>query len=73
MARFVCGILCIAALFATCNTSTNTNYTPKVNTNSFDYKYSKARFKTEGYSNKDSEVAAEAIMKFYQSQQNRSR
>jgi hypothetical protein len=65
-------MLCIMALFATCNT-TNTNYTPKVNTNSFDYKYSKARFKVEGYSDKDSAVAAEAITKFYQSQQNRSR
>lgn len=71
MARFICGILCIIALFSTCNN--NTHYTPKVNTDSFDYKYSKARFKAEGYSDKDSAVAAEAIMKFYQSQQNRSR
>jgi hypothetical protein len=42
-----------------------------VDTNSFDYKYSKARFQVEGYSNKDSETAAKAIYKFNQAQKNR--
>jgi hypothetical protein len=71
MSRFLFGTICIISLFSACNS--DTNYSPSVNTDSFDYKYSKARFKTEGYSDKDSAIAAEAITKFYESQKNRSR
>lgn len=49
------------------------NYSPSVDTNSFDYKYSKTRFKMEGYSDKDSDAAAKAIMKFNEAQNNRRR
>lgn len=44
---------------------------PFVDTSSIDYKYSKARFQVEGYSEKDSETAARAIYKFNQAQKNR--
>lgn len=49
------------------------NSEPFVDTNSFDYKYSKARFQIEGYSDKDSETAAKAIYKFNQAQKNRKK
>ena len=47
------------------------NYTPPVDTDSFDYRYSKTRFKIEGFSDKDSDTAARAIMKFNEAQKNR--
>lgn len=47
------------------------NSEPFVDTNSIDYKYSKARFQVEGYSEKDSETAARAIYKFNEAQKNR--
>lgn len=50
--------------------SNNESY---VDTNNFDYKYSKTRFQMEGYSDKDSDTAARAIMKFNQAQKNRQR
>lgn len=53
--------------------SDTSSYAPSMDTNSFDYKYSKTRFKMEGYSDKDSDTAAKAIMKFNQAQQNRRR
>lgn len=48
-----------------------TSNEPFVDTNSFDYKYSKSRFQVEGYNSKDSEAAARAIYKFNQAQKNR--
>lgn len=44
-----------------------------VDTNSFDYRYAKERVKLEGYSDKEASQAAEAIIKFHNAQQNRSR
>ena len=49
------------------------NSEPYVDTNSFDYQYSKSRFQVEGYSTKDSETAARAIYKFNQAQKNRKK
>lgn len=47
-------------------------YTPPNNSNnSFEHNYVKNRFKLEGYSNKDSETAAKAIMKFHEAQKKR--
>lgn len=62
-------IFCCCCLIIGCDNSAN-NYT---DTNSFDYKYSKTRFKMEGYSDKDSDTAARAIMKFNEAQNNRRR
>jgi hypothetical protein len=64
---FMFCIIC-STLLVGCN---NETYTPSVDTNSFDYKYSKTRFKMEGYSDKDSDTAARAIMKFNEAQKNR--
>ena len=63
----------LVVLFASClvGCDNSGSYSPSVDTNSFDYKYSKARFKIEGYSDKDSETAARAIMKFNEAQRNR--
>lgn len=49
------------------------SYTPSVDTNSFDYNYSKNRFKAEGFSDKDSATAASAVMRFNEAQKNRKR
>lgn len=65
-----CVTILICGLFCGCD---NTSYEPPVDTNSFDYRYSKARFQVEGYSGKDSETAAKAIYKFNQAQKNRNR
>ena len=70
MTRTICGVVIICGLFCGCN---NSSYEPPVNTDSFDYRYSKARFQVEGYSIKDSETAARAIYKFNQAQKNRNR
>jgi len=57
----------MCGLFIGCDSSSE----PFVDTNSFDYKYSKTRFKMEGYSDKDSAAAARAIHMFNQAQKNR--
>lgn len=63
-------VLMTVLFFIGCDNGSSSSYT---DTNSFDYKYSKTRFKMEGYSDKDSDTAARAIMKFNQAQQNRHR
>ena len=55
--------------FFGCNNSGS--YNPSVDTDSFDYRYSKTRFKMEGFSDQDSDIAAKAIMKFNEAQKNR--
>jgi len=69
MHKILCSIF-VCCLLCGCN---NSSYEVPVDTNSFDYKYSKARFRMEGYSGKDSETAAKAIYKFNQAQKNRNR
>lgn len=59
-------------LFTGCSESND--YTPSSysssssSSNSFEHNYVKNRMKLEGYSNKDSETAAKAIMKFHEAQ-----
>jgi hypothetical protein len=60
----ICAILC--GFCIGCNNSEN--YSPPIDADSFDYKYSKTRFKMEGFSDKDSATAARAIMKFNEAQ-----
>jgi hypothetical protein len=45
--------------------------TPRSEPNSFEYRYAKERLKQEGYSDKNSATAAEAILKFHNAQKNR--
>ena len=65
------------ALFAFCLIFTGCesggSYTGSNNTNNFDYNYSKTRFKMEGFSDKDSDTAARAVMRFNEAQRNRNR
>lgn len=66
------GLALISALFnGGGGSSTSSNRPSSVDTNSFDYNYSKNRFKLEGYSDEDSRKAAEAIIKFQQAQERR--
>lgn len=65
--------LCLAIITTFCIVGCANNREPFVDTNSVDYKYSKARFQIEGYSDKDSETAARAIYKFNQAQKNRKK
>jgi hypothetical protein len=71
MIKYVMAGFMIVSLFAGCESGGS--YSPPVDTNSFDYKYSKTRFKMEGYSDKDSDTAARAIMKFNEAQRNKYR
>jgi hypothetical protein len=64
------GLALLSAVFnGASNSSSNTSRPSSVNTDSFDYNYSKNRFKLEGYSDEDSRKAAEAIIKFQQAQE----
>lgn len=62
-------IILVAILITGCSES---NYTPPAQSNSssgsFEHNYVKNRMKLEGYSDKDSETAARAIMKFHEAQ-----
>lgn len=61
-------VVLFAIFFVGCND--NSGGSP-VNTNSFEYNYSKNRLRSEGFSDKDSDTAARAIMKFNEAQRNR--
>ena len=66
MVKYIMILCCVA--FIGCD---NTSSEPFVDTNSFDYKYSKTRFQMEGYNDKDSAAAARAIKLFNEAQKNR--
>jgi len=62
----------LVVLFASCFIGCSDNSGgSSVNTNSFEYNYSKNRLKSEGFSDKDSDTAARAIMRFNEAQRNR--
>lgn len=67
------GIVLVLALIggtiSSCNN--NSNVGSSVDTNSFDYRYAKERVRLEGYSDKESAQAAEAIIKFQNAQRNK--
>ena len=70
------GLALLSAIFNGNNggstSSSSSSYTTN-SSDSFNYNYAKNRFKAEGYSDSDSKVAAEAIMKFQKAQENRKR
>ena len=61
----------IACCFILTGCESGGSYVEPVNTNSFDYNYSKTRFKMEGFSDKDSDTAARAVMRFNEAQRKR--
>ena len=61
----------IAFSFILAGCESGGSYVEPVNTNSFDYNYSKTRFKMEGFSDKDSDTAARAVMRFNEAQRKR--
>lgn len=66
----VIGVAVVLQMFTNNNT---TSSTPTVDSNSFEYRYAKERFKQEGFSNADSATAAEAVVKFHEAQKARNR
>jgi hypothetical protein len=66
----VLGIALIGGVISSCSDNVSTN-SSSVDTNSFDYRYAKERVKLEGYSDKESAQAAEAIIKFHNAQRSR--
>lgn len=69
-------VLVIALIGGTISSCNNSNVgssvgSSSVDTNSFDYRYAKERVKLEGYSDKESAQAAEAIIKFQNAQRNK--
>lgn len=55
-------------LFAGCSDTSSYVPSPSSNSNSFEHNYVKNRMKLEGYSEKDSETATRAILKFHEAQ-----
>lgn len=70
----VIGVAVVLQMFAGNNTTTtSSSYTPSVDSNSFEYRYTKERFKQEGFSNSDADTAAQAVIKFHEAQKARQR
>lgn len=70
---FVLVLALISGTISSCNSNNGGggSTTSSVDTNSFDYRYAKERVKLEGYSDKESAQAAEAIIKFQNAQRNK--
>jgi ribosomal protein S24E len=70
----VCVMSLISAMFGNNNSSSSTSsYTPATNHDSFEHRYATERFKQEGYSARESQQAADAVVKFLQAQEARKR
>lgn len=67
------GVAFVLQLFSGNSSSTTSSTAPTVNSNSFEYRYAKERFKQEGFSNADSDTAAQAVIKFHEAQKARQR
>lgn len=63
----------ISAMFSGASSSTTTTQSYEPDTSSREYRYVKERVKLEGYSDKESAQAADAIMKFHNAQKARQR
>lgn len=68
---FVIGLAFLMQLFA--GNSGSSTSTSNVNTGSGEYRYAKERFRQEGFSDADSATAAEAVIKFHNTQKARGR
>jgi hypothetical protein len=69
---FALGI--VVLLLAGCANNADSTYTPpssSVDRSSPEHRYAKERVKLEGYSDKESQQAADAIIKFHNAQKNR--
>lgn len=66
---FVAVATAFTMMVNSCSNNGGGNYVPQVNANSFEHRYVKERVKLEGYSNKEAQQAADAIIKFHNAQQ----
>lgn len=67
------GLAVIAQTILGGNSSSAPPAPPGVDRGSFEHKYATERLKQEGYSQAESQQAADAILKFHNAQQNRSK
>jgi hypothetical protein len=77
----ILGLALLSALFKTNDSSTSSSTSGSsyssssapvgVDRNSFEHRYAKERVRLEGYSDREAEQAADAIIKFHNAQQNR--
>ena len=66
------GIAFVLQLFSGNSSSTTTSTAPTVDSNSFEYRYTKERFKQEGFNSSDADTAARAVLKFHEAQKARN-
>lgn len=60
----------LSSLFGTSN---NAPTSSAVDPNSFEHRYAKERFRLEGYSDRESREAADAVVRFHNAQKNRAK
>ena len=61
----------VQAMVTSCAPSNSSSApSPSVNNSSFEHRYAKERFRQEGYSDKDAQTAADAVLKFHNAQKN---
>lgn len=68
-----CVVTALCFLVGSCGDKNVSTISKPVENNSFEHRYVKERFKLEGYNNKESEQAADAIIKFHNAQKNRNK
>lgn len=70
----VVGIAFLLTLLSSLLGTSNTATTPSpVDQNSFEHRYAKERFRLEGYSDRESQQAADAVVRFHNAQKNRAK
>ena len=65
------GVIVLMLLSAMINGNSNTQSTRTYTPSSPERRYVEQRFRVEGFSDKDSKTAADAVLKFHEAQKNR--
>lgn len=73
LVAIVFALALVSSAIQSCNPHSNSNYSPAVDSNSFEHRYVKERVKLEGYSDEESKQAADAIIRFHEAQKARNR
>lgn len=70
----IAGVLgVVAQMIVGSSTSSTTSATATPNTNSAEYRYTKERFRQEGFNSSDSDAATQAVLKFHAAQKAREK
>lgn len=70
---FAIGLAVAIQMIAGSSSTTSSSTPATVDTNSFEYRYARERFRQEGMSTSDADTAAKAVAKFQEAQRARSR